>query len=181
LRTARLNDECRPHHPTTVAEPPHYPHTRPPDVPARLVYQRILVNTYCTSDLCRPRRRAHPPSDPWDRRAFALTCRGAGVDLPGFGRGRSDMSDREDDVLAARGSLGSRTHSAADRADDRHRPWRKSDFPFANAAFERCDATLTSATLIHGVATFPELHSVTKAPTARRGSYCAQQNAPPAW
>ena len=61
LRLARLNDDCRPH-PTTVATAPHYPHTRPPDVPARLVYQRILVNTYRTSDLCRPRGRARPPS-----------------------------------------------------------------------------------------------------------------------
>jgi hypothetical protein len=52
LRTARLNDDCRPH-PTTVAVAPHYPHTRPPDVPARLsVYQRILVNTYRTSVSC---------------------------------------------------------------------------------------------------------------------------------
>jgi hypothetical protein len=182
LRTARLNDDCRPH-PTTVAVAPHYPNTRPPDVPARLVYQRILVNTYCTSDLCRPRRRARPPSDPCDWRAFALTCSGAGVDLPGFGRGRSDMSDREDDVLAARGTLGSRTHRSADRADDRHRPWRKSDFPSANAAFERCDATLTSDTLLHGVATFPELHGVPKAPTARlvRVLYGAPQKGLPAW
>jgi hypothetical protein len=38
LRTARLNDDCRPQ-PSTVAPTPHYPHTRPPDVPARLVYQ----------------------------------------------------------------------------------------------------------------------------------------------
>jgi hypothetical protein len=121
LRTARLNDGCRPH-PTTVAAAPHYPHTRPPDVPARLVYQRILVNTYRTSDLCRPRGRARPPSDPCARRAFALTCSGAGVDLPGFGRGRSDMSDCKDDVLAARGTLGSRTRRSGDRDDDRHRP-----------------------------------------------------------
>jgi hypothetical protein len=121
LRTARLNDDCRPH-PTTVAAPPHYPHTRPPDVPARLVYQRILVNTYCTSDLCRPRGRARPPSDPCAKRAFALTCSGAGVDLPGFGRGRSNMPDCEDDVLAARGALGSRTRRSADRDDDSHRP-----------------------------------------------------------
>jgi hypothetical protein len=84
LRTARLNDDCQPH-PITVAATPHYPHTRPPDVPARLVYQRILVITYHTSDLCRPRLRARPPSDPCIRRAFALTCSGAGVDLPGFG------------------------------------------------------------------------------------------------
>jgi hypothetical protein len=61
LRTARLNDDCRPH-PTTVAVVPHYPHTRPPDVPARLVYQRILVNTYRTSDLFRPRGLACTPS-----------------------------------------------------------------------------------------------------------------------
>jgi hypothetical protein len=121
LRTARLNDDCRPH-PTTVAAPPHYPHTRPPDVPARLVYQRILVNTCRTSDLCRPRGRAHPPSDSCASRAFALTCGGAGVDLPGFGRGRSDMSDREDNVLAARGTLGSRTRRSADIDDDHHRP-----------------------------------------------------------
>jgi hypothetical protein len=121
LRTARLNDDCRPH-PTTVAVTPHYPHTRPPDVPARLVYQRILVNTYRTSDLCRPRGRARPLSDPCARRASVLTCSGAGVDLLGFGRGRSDMSDCEDDFLAARGALGSRTRRSADRDHDRHRP-----------------------------------------------------------
>ena len=67
------------------------------------------------------------------------------------------MSDHEDDVQADRGALGSRTHRSTDRADDRHRPWRKSDFPSANAAFERCDATLTSATLLHGVATLATL------------------------
>jgi len=129
LRTARLNDDCRPH-PTTVAAAPHYPHTRPPDVPARLVYQRILVNTYRTSELCRPRGRARPPSAYCDRRAFALTRSGAGVDLPGFGHGRSDMSDREDDAPAARGALGGRAGRTADRHDeDRHRPWQKSDFP----------------------------------------------------
>jgi hypothetical protein len=118
------------------------------------------------------------PSDPCDRRAFALTCSGAGVDLPGFGRGRSDMADREDDVLDTRGALGNRTRLSADRDDDRHRPWRKSDFPSDNAAFERCDDTLTSATLMHGVATFPELHGVTKAPMARivRVPYGAQQS-----
>ena len=88
LRTARLNDDCHPH-PTTVAAAPHYPHTLPPDVLARLVYQRILapVNTYRTSDLCRPPGRARPPSAYRDRRVFALTPSGAGVDLPGFRRG----------------------------------------------------------------------------------------------
>jgi hypothetical protein len=120
------------------AATPHYPHTRPPDVPARLVYQRILVNTYSTSDLCRPRGRARPPSDSCDRRTFALTRSGAGVDLPGFGRGRIDMSDREDDAPAVRGALGSRARCTADRDDDRHRPWRKSDFPSDDAALERC-------------------------------------------
>jgi hypothetical protein len=136
LRTARLNDDCRPH-PTTVAAAPHYPHTRPPDVPARLVYQRILVNAYRTSDLCRPPGRARPPSDSCARRAFALTYSGAGVDLPGFGRGRSDMSVCEDDVVAVRGALDSRTRRSADRDDDRHRPSRNSDFPSDDAAFER--------------------------------------------
>jgi hypothetical protein len=135
LRPARLNADCRPH-PTTVAAAPHYPHTRPPDVPARLVYQGLLVNTYRTSDLCRPRARARPRRD--DRRAFPLTRSGAGVDLPGFGRGRSDMSDREDDGPAARPALGARARRSADREEDRHRPWRKSDFPSDDATFERC-------------------------------------------
>jgi hypothetical protein len=131
LRTARLNDDCRPH-PTTSAAAPHYPRTRPPEVPARLVYQRLLANTYRTSDLCRPPGRARPPSDYRDRRVFALTRSGAGVDLPGFGRGRKD------DNPAARGALGSRTRRSADRDDDSHRrPWRKSDFPSDDAAFER--------------------------------------------
>ena len=49
------------------------------------------------------------------------------------------MSDREDDDLAARSVLGGRAHSTADRHDkDRHCPWRKSDFPSDNDAFERC-------------------------------------------
>jgi hypothetical protein len=48
------------------------------------------------------------------------------------------MSDREDDAPAARGALGSRARRTADRDDDRHRPWRKSDFPLDDAAFERC-------------------------------------------
>jgi hypothetical protein len=73
LRTARLNDDCRPH-PTTIAATPHYPHTRPPDVPARLVYQRILVNSYLTSDLYRPRGRARPPSDHSARLRQARFC-----------------------------------------------------------------------------------------------------------
>ena len=90
LRPAQLNADCRPH-PTTVAAAPHYPHTRPPDVPACLAYQRLLVNTCRIFDLCRPHARACPL--PSDRHAFALTRSGADVDLPGFGCGSSDMSD----------------------------------------------------------------------------------------
>jgi hypothetical protein len=70
--------------------------------------------------------------------AFALTRSGAGVDLPGFGRGHSDVSDREDDAPSARGTLGSRTRRTTDRDDDSHHPWRKSNFPSDDAAFERC-------------------------------------------
>jgi hypothetical protein len=50
LRTARLNDDCRPH-PTTVAVAPHYPHTRPPDVHACLAYPNSLSNTYSSLEL----------------------------------------------------------------------------------------------------------------------------------
>jgi hypothetical protein len=57
-----------------------FPHNRPPDThpqfspqhptfthtlevgTACLAYQRLLVNSYCTFDLCRPRGRARPPS-----------------------------------------------------------------------------------------------------------------------
>jgi len=53
-----------------------FPHTRPPDTHAlevgvaRLEYWGSLVNTYCTSDLCRPRGRARPPSAYCDRCTF---------------------------------------------------------------------------------------------------------------
>jgi hypothetical protein len=123
-------------HPCTVLTAAHHIHTRPPDtVPARLAYQRPLVNTYRMFDLCRPQRARHRLGP---RRAFTVTRSGAGIDLPGFGHARSDMSDHEDDAPAARGALGSRARITADRDDDRHRPWRKSDFPSDDAAFERC-------------------------------------------
>jgi len=125
LRAARLN--------STVEH--FFPHTRPPDMLVGLEYQRPLVNTYCMFDLrshLRARHRLGP------RQAFTVTRSGAGIDLPGFGHGRSDMSDHEDDAPAARGALGSRARRTADRDDDRHRPWRKSDFPSDDAAFERC-------------------------------------------
>ena len=53
-----------------------------------------------------------------NRRVFALTRSGAGVDLPGLRRGRSDMSDREEDTPAASGALGGSARSTADRHDE---------------------------------------------------------------
>jgi hypothetical protein len=62
-----------------------FPHTRPPDTHSHLSpqhhtppldrgaaveYQGPLVNPYCTSDLCRPRGLARPPSASCDRCAF---------------------------------------------------------------------------------------------------------------
>ena len=47
-------------HPCTVLTAAHHIHARPPDtVPARLAYQRPLVNTYRTFDLCRHQRARH--------------------------------------------------------------------------------------------------------------------------
>jgi hypothetical protein len=112
-----------------VAAACHLIHTRPPDIHvACLAYQRSLSNTYFSLGLSRPRSRNR-------LRALAITRSGAGIDLPGFGH---DMSDREDDGPAARGALGGRARRSADREDDRHRPWRKSDFPSDDTAFERC-------------------------------------------
>jgi hypothetical protein len=55
LSAGRLSiSHCTRQHPCTVTAA-HHPHTRPPDIPARLAYQRSLVNTYLTSDLCRQR------------------------------------------------------------------------------------------------------------------------------
>jgi hypothetical protein len=106
-------------HPCTVLTAAHHIHTRPPDtVPARLAYQRPLVNTCRMFDLCRPQRARHRLGP---RRAFTVTRSGAGIDLPGFGHARSDMSDREDDAPAARGVLGSHTRRSATSDDDRHR------------------------------------------------------------
>jgi hypothetical protein len=62
-------------HPCTVLTAAHHIHTRPPDtVPARLAYQRPLVNTYCMFDLrshLRARHRLGP------RRAFPVPRSGA--------------------------------------------------------------------------------------------------------
>jgi hypothetical protein len=55
LSVVRLSSShCARPHPCTVTAA-HHPHTRPPDIPARLAYQRSLLNTYRTSDLGRPR------------------------------------------------------------------------------------------------------------------------------
>ena len=81
---------------------------------------------------------AHRPRASCDRRTFALTCSGVGVDLPGFGRVRSDMSDQAADQ-AARGALCGRARCTVERDDDHgHRPWHTSDFQSDDAAFERC-------------------------------------------
>ena len=117
-----------------VAAACHLIHTQTPDIHVTcLAYPRLLSNTYFTLGLRRPRSRnsAH-------HRALAITCSGAGVDLPGFGHGRRDMSDHEDHALAARGALGSRVHRTANSNDDCHSPCRKSNFPSDDAVFERC-------------------------------------------
>ena len=122
-------------HPCTVLTAAHHIHTRPPDLQASLAYQRPLVNTYRMSDLCRPQRARHRQGP---RRSFAITRSGAGVDLPGFGRCDSDMSD-QDDAPAARGGSGNRARRTAARDDERgQRPWRRSEFPSDDATFTRC-------------------------------------------
>jgi hypothetical protein len=114
------SDSSTPH--PCVAAASHLIHTRPPNIHvACLAYQRSLSNIYFSLGLRRPRRTQSR------YRALAITRSGAGVDLPGFGRGRSDMSDREEGSPAARSTLGGV-----------HGPWRKSDFPSDNATFERC-------------------------------------------
>jgi hypothetical protein len=91
---------------------------------------KIAVEPLLLSWSALPRRtRSH--------RAVAITRSGTGVDLPGFGRGRSDMSDHED-APAARGGFGGRARRNVDRDDDHSRPWRRSDFPSDDALFARC-------------------------------------------
>jgi hypothetical protein len=51
--TARLSlqrDRTYNPHPCTVLTAAHNIHTRPPDAPARLAYQRTLMNSYCMFD-----------------------------------------------------------------------------------------------------------------------------------
>jgi hypothetical protein len=123
------SDRSPPH--PCVAAVSHLIHTRPSDIyVACLAYPRSLSNTYFSLGLRRPRRtRSH--------RALAITRSGARVDLPGFGRGRSDMSDHED-APAARGGFGGRARRNVERDDNHRRPWRRSDFPSDDALFARC-------------------------------------------
>jgi len=71
---------------------------------------------------------------------FLLHSSGAGVDLPGIGRCRTDMSDQEDSQAAqtARGGSNSRGCHAL-RDDDRGRPWNLCDFvPADDPGWARC-------------------------------------------
>jgi hypothetical protein len=138
LSAMRLSSShCTRPHPCTVTAA-HHPHTRPPDIQARLAYQRSLLNTYSTSDLGRLRA----PQRNRPRLALALTRSGAGVDLLGIPR---DMSD--DDATAARGGFGSRAHRSDAHCEDRDssRAWRAGDFP-APALFVNCRVKWSSAT-----------------------------------
>ena len=56
---------------TLLTAAPHiHPHATLAVGDACLVYQGLLVNSYCTSDLCRLPGLARPPSASCDRRAF---------------------------------------------------------------------------------------------------------------
>ena len=113
-----------------------FPHTRPPDTHAHSspqhstfthtlavgdacqVYQRLLVNSYCTSDLCRPRGLARPPSASCDRRAFGHSTMSDPADA-WFPRPRTPPAPRrqKDDthhgLLCPRAYCASRTHTDA--------------------------------------------------------------------
>jgi hypothetical protein len=86
-------------HCSTLLTAAHPIHTRSPDVPARLVHQRLLVNSFCTSDLCRPHERSAAADLPQamgaakDQRrpipadlAHAVSILGSYVHLPGLHR-----------------------------------------------------------------------------------------------
>jgi len=121
-------------HPCTVLTTAHNIHTRPPDAPARLVYQRTLMNPYCIPDLRRPRHHKGNQG----RLAFPVTRSGTGVDLPGVGR--RDMSDQEDTPTAQAARGGSSSRGARARSDDdRGRPWNRRDFiPGDDPGWARC-------------------------------------------
>jgi hypothetical protein len=133
LHAAGLSSYCTRQHPCTVLAAAHHIHTRPPDIPARLAYQRHLVNTYRTSDLRRPRARQGDHRHD-HRRALALTRSGTGVDIRGVVRDMSDDErgrDRASSSPAARGGIGSHAHQSEARREDRDssRAWRAGNFP----------------------------------------------------
>ena len=107
------SDRSTPH--PCVAAASHLIHTRPPDIHvACLAYPRSLSNTYFSLGLRRPRStRSH--------RDLAITRSVSCVDLPGFGRGHSDMSDHED-TPASRGGFGGRARRNVERDDDHSSP-----------------------------------------------------------
>mgnify|MGYP000657389161 CR=1 FL=1 len=113
-----------------------FPHTRPPDTHAHsspqhstfthtlvvgdacLVYQRLLVNSYCTSDLCRPRERTRPPSASCDWRVFDHSKMSdpaaAWFPLPSTPPATSrQKNDTHHGLLRPRAYCASRTHTDA--------------------------------------------------------------------
>ena len=129
VRLSLQSDRTYNPHPCTVLTAAHNIHTRPPDAPARLPYQRTLMNPYCMFDLCRPRWTRHLQGNQ-GRCTFLVTRNGAGIDLPGFERDRTDMSDQEDTPAAQTARGGSRSHGghALAREDDHGHPWSRGDF-----------------------------------------------------
>jgi hypothetical protein len=85
---------------------------------ACLVYQRLLVNSYCTSDLCSPHGLARPQSASCDRRAFGHSTMSDPADA-WFPRPRTPPAPRrqKDDthhgLLCPRAYCVSRTHTDA--------------------------------------------------------------------
>jgi hypothetical protein len=105
-----------------------FPHTRPPDIVARLEYQGSLVNNYSSLDLC-----SIPRHCPHAKRALALTRSGVVVHLPGV---RYTMPGSDDDAPAARGPpLGGRARPS--EARESSRACCPADFP-AQSSFTCC-------------------------------------------
>jgi hypothetical protein len=74
LHAARMSSYCTRPHPSIVPTTSHHLHTHPLDIPTCLLYQRLLVNTYYTSDLYRQwaRDNVHESStDVWLKYLYA--------------------------------------------------------------------------------------------------------------
>jgi len=104
---------------------------RPPEPPPAhqfVVAFHHFLSSWCGSTIS-------PTYTPTGR-TFALTRSGAGVDLPGFGCVRINMSDQAA-AQADRVALCGCARRTVQRDDDRgYRPWRTSDFPYDDAEFE---------------------------------------------